>query len=79
MSQSILKIDLIFVLISATGDYFMQKRTTSNIILLCGCSHYSVGKSVARKVNSSLQTALRAHNMRAQHYSRVDFEIVILL
>lgn len=62
-----------------SGDYFMQKRTTSNIILLCGCSHYSVGKSVARKVNSSLQTALRAHNMRAQHYSRVDFEIVILL
>lgn len=26
MSQSILKIDLIFVLISATGDHFMQKK-----------------------------------------------------
>lgn len=61
-----------------SGDYFMRKHTTSNIILLYGCSHHSVGKSVARKVNSSLQAALRAHNMRAQHYSRVDFKIVIL-
>lgn len=70
--------NILYCIVKLSGDYFIRKRTTSNIILLYGCSHYSVGKFVARKVNSSLQTALRAHNMRAQHYSRVDFEIVIL-
>lgn len=33
MSQSILKIDLIFVLISATGDYFMQKNLSISKII----------------------------------------------
>lgn len=69
--------NILYCIIKLSGDYFMRKHTTSNIILLYGCSHYSVGKSVARKVNSSLQAALRAHNMRAQHYSTVDFKIVI--